>query len=373
MIGGSMVHPLRMFTIIIVCVLLLFVACGEDGDDDDTADDGAADDDAGDDDQAQDLELITVDPAYGGCSVQTEVLLSGRGFSAGMQVSVGALSALEVQVLGPNQARAVFPAVEITQRRPYDVYVTLDGQSDVLGDAFYYRFDEDPVLLVHGITGSSADFDVMYQRLIELGYPADYVYSINFSDSGGSNIPNARDELGLYAAELLARTNAEKVDVVAHSMGAISTRLWIQQYGGDAFVRDVVTLAGASHGSSTICLTLWLGEGADEMCPSYADEQHSHNSVQWMLNGDPAANDVDETPFGVEEGGTVYWQGAFYSNVDMTVTPPESACLNQSHRNDCSHPVNIMAPGLSHDDIILDVEVFDAVVQLLREHNSSKP
>ena len=50
---------------------------------------------------------------------------------------------------------------------------------------------------------------------------------------------------------LLARTGARKVDVIAHSMGTISARYYVEHLGGAAKVDAFVSLAGVNQG------TLW--------------------------------------------------------------------------------------------------------------------
>lgn len=55
------------------------------------------------------------------------------------------------------------------------------GDTDVERDAGSSE-DLDPVLFVHGINGSSADFAVMLQRLVDDGWPADHLWAITFPD-----------------------------------------------------------------------------------------------------------------------------------------------------------------------------------------------
>jgi pimeloyl-ACP methyl ester carboxylesterase len=341
----------------------------DDDVDDDIDDD--IDDDADDDTVAAPLQIYAVDPARGGASVDTPVTITGDGFAAGLVVAVGGTPALNVQVLSATTATAVFPAVALTACGFKTVYVALGGQSDTLVDGFEYFFDEDPVVFVHGFLGGGGDFDTMVQRFRDLGYPDDYLEAIDFSDNAQSNVDSAQ-ELPALVDAVLARTGRERVDLVAHSMGGLSSRLWIAQYGGGDKVRDYVSLSGTQHGNWEACLVWPFYESARELCPAYADEGQAANDVQFILNGHPDELDVDETPFGVENGGGIYYH-AMWAGLDEIVFPNTSACLNQSFVDDCSDPINVEAPNTFHMQMLTSVFVWGNVRDWLRAHNISKP
>ena len=152
----------------------------------------------------------------------------------------------------------------------------------------------------------------------------------------------------------------------------MSSRLWIKFHGGADKVRDYVSLAGTHHGSNMACLVWWLGESGREQCPAYAASHQDHNGVQWDLNGDPDQNDVDETPFGVEDGGSIHWN-ALWTERDVFDRPPHTCCLNQAFRGDCSDPVNIPVPWTGHLSMVRDAQVFQIVAQLVLAHHAGKP
>ena len=104
------------------------------------------------------------------------------------------------------------------------------------------------MLLVHGFNGSGASWHTMKDRLRGAGYPRlgrrhDY-------DSGISNVDVARRSAPKSTAAT-GRTGASKVDVIAHSMGTISARYYVEHLGGAAKVDAFVSLAGVNQG------TLW--------------------------------------------------------------------------------------------------------------------
>ncbi|HEX5586807.1 MAG TPA: alpha/beta fold hydrolase [Acidimicrobiia bacterium] len=107
----------------------------------------------------------------------------------------------------------------------------------------------DPVLLVHGFDGSSKSWRTMEARLRAAGYRADQIDAISY-DSEASSV-SAAHVIARAVARLEARTGAARVDVVSHSLGAIASRYYVEQLGGDAHVDAWVSLAGVNDG------TLW--------------------------------------------------------------------------------------------------------------------
>lgn len=112
----------------------------------------------------------------------------------------------------------------------------------------------DPVVFVHGINGSSANFKVMIDRLVADGWPKERLSAIDFPDpKWGCNTENA-DTLKAHVAKVLAETGAKKIDLVAHSMGSLSSRRFVRDLGGAAIVSTYVTLGGPHHGVPSSCL-----------------------------------------------------------------------------------------------------------------------
>lgn len=336
-------------------------------------DEEAADgDSSGTDKTPEPLSLTAIEPAFGGASVATPVAIHGTGFAPGLQIFVGGTPAGNVTVQSPILASAVFLPVALTERGAKDVRAVLGAQEAVRPRAFEYLFDEDPIVFVHGYAMNASEWDTMKGRFRELGYPEEALCAIQFSDITGSNVVNARDELPPFVAGVLERWGADKVDLVAHSNGGLSSRLWIRQYGGAGQVRDYVSLSGTHHGTQTSCLGGWLGEAARETCPAYASQAESHNDVQWTLNGDPDTADVDETPSGVEDGGGIYWN-ALWTDGDLIDVPAHTCCLNQQFRGDCSDPVNVRFSGVGHIEMATEPAVFEKTRDLIRAHNRSRP
>jgi triacylglycerol lipase len=89
------------------------------------------------------------------------------------------------------------------------------------------------------------------------------VTALDFTDPRGSNRDHAREICAAVHA-LLERTGARRVDIVAHSMGGLSTRLYLDD-GGAVRVRRTVFIATPHRGTYTAYLA--FGRGRREMIP----------------------------------------------------------------------------------------------------------
>lgn len=111
----------------------------------------------------------------------------------------------------------------------------------------------DPVLFIHGVNGESANYDTMVARLTTDGWPADRLFAYQFDDpSWGCNLDNATTIAG-WIDDILAQTGASRVDLVAHSMGTLSSRYYVKNLGGTEVVNTYVTLGGMHHGLDSSC------------------------------------------------------------------------------------------------------------------------
>lgn len=110
----------------------------------------------------------------------------------------------------------------------------------------------DPVLFVHGFTGSASNWDVMIARLIADGWSSSKLFAYTFSNpydaSDGANVRNAY-EVKSWVDNILKRTGASKVNIVAHSMGGLSTRYYIKFLGGVNVVDHYIALGTPQKGT----------------------------------------------------------------------------------------------------------------------------
>jgi hypothetical protein len=305
--------------------------------------------------------------------VATDVTIVGVNFTGVDRVEVSGVPALNVRLVDSHNILATFQPVAMNQVGMKDVAVIFTNQTAaLLKNGFEYWFDEDPIVFVHGFSGGAWHWAVMLDRFRAAGYPDSHLNAITFDSSTGSSLPNAQ-QLSLYVADVLAKTRAPKVDMVIHSMGGLSSRLWIKQ-GGYAFVRDYMSISGAHHGTETAYL--YWSDGAAEMRPPYACDGDSLNNLQYILNGCLGDNgrisEEDETPYGIEDGGLISYR-AVVSTTDEIIIPYESGCLNQQKKNDCSSPINSKVSWLGHGSVLLSSDIFDMTIAHLRARNRSKP
>jgi len=120
-----------------------------------------------------------------------------------------------------------------------------------------------PVILVPGWFDTARDLAALRIRLIGAGVPAEYVHALSFADPTGSNLDHA-EELDSLVREVMEETGIDRVDIVAHSMGGLATR-WYLNTHPEAPVRKVAFLATPHHG--TLSAHLAWGDARDEMLP----------------------------------------------------------------------------------------------------------
>lgn len=161
-----------------------------------------------------------------------------------------------------------------------------------------------PVLLVHGSGLDSGLWLELREHLLSSGYsPADLL-AVEMKPADGSNPEAARRfiapavqqllQQSARAAEQQQRRPPGRVDIVAHSMGAISSR-WYIAFMRPERVRLWIGIAPANHGTDALCG--FNGAGDRELCPAFATARNQ-SAVQARLNGTPD-QPVDLTPFGL--------------------------------------------------------------------------
>lgn len=181
-----------------------------------------------------------------------------------------------------------------------------------------------PVLLVHGFESSPATFATMAARLARDGRT---VYAIALP--GQDNIVNA----GAIRA-FVATHHLRQVDIVAHSMGGLSSRWFIKFLRGSVNVRHYVSLGTPQYGLWLACLA--PPDDGGQMCPIGA-----------FLNRLNAGGDMP--------GATKY--ASIFSTGDEIVPPASAhldggACLVQDN-------------GVTHFALLTDARVYRQVVDAL--------
>ncbi|MEO5851441.1 MAG: hypothetical protein ABIQ15_02915 [Nocardioides sp.] len=186
-----------------------------------------------------------------------------------------------------------------------------------------------PVLLVPGYGGSTAGLEVLAAALRDQGREATQVTPVG--DGTGDLRAQAR---GLdRAAQAALDAGATSVDVVGYSAGGVVARLWVDEQGGDALARRVVSLASPQHGTDLAGLASDLAPGS---CPVACRQLAPNSDLLRALNAG------DETAAGPR------WI-ALWTTDDKTVVPPSSGSLDGA----LELPLQDLCPGLvlAHGDV----------------------
>ncbi|MFF1508476.1 esterase/lipase family protein [Streptomyces sp. NPDC058326] len=186
----------------------------------------------------------------------------------------------------------------------------------------------DPVVFVHGWNSDGSTWQSMAKRFRADGWPADHLdqWTYDTTRSNATTAARLADEID----RVLNLTGASRVDIVTHSMGALSSRYYLKNLGGSSKVDAWVSLGGPNHGTAT---AHWCG-GAScvEMRPG-SD----------FLNN---LNSGDETP-----GSPRY--ATWGSPCDIVISPKNSVAL--------SGALNTTTACLGHSELHADPTVYEQV------------
>jgi triacylglycerol lipase len=187
-----------------------------------------------------------------------------------------------------------------------------------------------PTLFVHGIWDSAARVAPLRQGLEMRGISNVHAFDL-VPNTGSATIPELAVQVQA-AAEKLPR-----FDLVGFSMGALTSRYYLQRLGGLKRVRRFISISGPQAGTLTAYALPFL-RGVQQMRPNSA------------LLQDLAR---DEHPFGAVDVHTIT------TPFDLMIVPSTSGELkgSKSHK---SFPVKM------HRWMITDARVLDHVAQLLR-------
>ncbi|MHA2330378.1 MAG: alpha/beta fold hydrolase, partial [Candidatus Hodarchaeales archaeon] len=228
---------------------------------------------------------------------------------------------------------------------------------------------QNPILFLHGVMKSHGDFTWMKKwfkaNFKANGWPDTALYAYNFDDRNNcsllSNINNA-NKIKQWVEDILNETGAEKIDLVGHSMGGMSSRYYIKFLGGVDLVDDYVSLGSGHHSVN--------GSGFGGECG-----RAGVNALVKILN------EGDETPGGILDdilGDRIDPIFGFMYN--STHVPGNISYTSIYSRDDNSVPylssildgaINIEVQGLSHSELYMNWSVYKLVRTAVDDFNTT--
>lgn len=121
------------------------------------------------------------------------------------------------------------------------------------------------MLLVPGWSDRAKRLYPMRDDLLRAGWPTAHVEVVDFRQRFGGNTEHAA-EIAAALHRLIERTGADRVDVVAHSMGGLALRYYLHFGDAAQHVRRVI-FTGTPHSGTWLAWLAW-GAGARDMRPN---------------------------------------------------------------------------------------------------------
>ncbi len=116
--------------------------------------------------------------------------------------------------------------------------------------------NRNPVVFVHGNGDSAEGWQRQISRFEENGCTDDEFFAITLDPPQNESNIHYANQLKLFMEDVLQKTGASKIDLVAHSLGCTVSRHYIKFMGGSRIVEHAVLISGGNHGLPAADLTL---------------------------------------------------------------------------------------------------------------------
>ncbi|MEO6952536.1 MAG: hypothetical protein ABI321_12030 [Polyangia bacterium] len=201
-----------------------------------------------------------------------------------------------------------------------------------------------PVILLHGFAMNRTQWLYMARKLRALGHGP--IYGLNYFSL--TRIDHAGKRLGRFIDHVRAREASSRgmaspsgrdedegsVDIVAHSMGGLVARFYIERMGGAAKVQRLITVGTPHQGTRLGRFGLGLPGARD------------------LVGGSPLLTDL-----GPVRPGAAYT--SIWSRADAVIQPPESSSIAPAGTDE-------VFDDLGHLSLILSPRVVDVIDARLR-------
>lgn len=191
-----------------------------------------------------------------------------------------------------------------------------------------------PVLVAHGIWDSEQRIASLTRGLIDRGI--EHVRAFTFRPRDGSApLAVLAEQVQDHVERLCSEHEVEQIDLVGFSMGALTSRYYIQRLGGRKRVRRFVSISGPQHGT-LMAYGLPLA------------------GVRDMRPGSALIQDLERDPDPWSDVQT----HVIYTPFDLTILPATSSELRGARS---THRI----PVALHRWMIKDARVLDLTAKLL--------
>jgi triacylglycerol lipase len=187
-----------------------------------------------------------------------------------------------------------------------------------------------PIILLHGFAMNRSQWLWLGHRLARRGVGPLYGTSY-FSPQ---SVATSARHLSRFISRVMAKEGAERVDIIAHSLGGVVARYYIEQMGGSEHVAKLVTLGSPHRGTLLGRFGLSIIPSARELM---ADSE--------LLAGLRPIEAVKYT--------------SIWSRADAVVIPPDSSSVVPAG-------TDRVFEDLGHLTMLLSPRVVDAVVEALQ-------
>lgn len=212
-------------------------------------------------------------------------------------------------------------------------------QKPVSNKKYKNQTNKRPLLLVHGIWHNNSAFFLLKHFLRKRGW--NNIFYVDLQTTRFS-IPELAEQLRDSVENILKKTEKQKIDLIAHSLGGIISRYYIQFLGGGSKVKNLITL-GTPHRGTSLSF-LGLHESMRSLRPTGRFMNYLNNH---------------KLPAGVQ-------YISIWSQFDFMILPPENAMLLSSQAEDPLDITNIETSIVGHGGFLVSKDTFQTITNSLK-------
>jgi pimeloyl-ACP methyl ester carboxylesterase len=188
---------------------------------------------------------------------------------------------------------------------------------------------------------------LLKRRLEKLGW--ENIHTVNYSTFHG-NVLQMVEELGKRVEEIRKSTGASQIDIIAHSLGGIVSRTYMNLSEGRGKVRKLVTLGTPHQGTQLSFVAKGLSRGA-------LDKDLRVNSYLLRLLQDTTLPKSSEIV-------------SVYSPFDWTVSPGENGIAKGVPQAAFK---NVRVDYIGHTGLLYSEDAFEAIVTAIQPESARQP